>query len=546
MRKIRDVLRLKYEKGLSNRTIGSSLGIAHSTVGAYLRRAQKAGVEWPLPEDWDDGDLEEALFPPTAPSNVPRPLPDWGVVHRELSRHKGVTLRLLWLEYKTAHPDGFEYSRFCERYKAWRGELDVVLRQPYQGGEKGLVDHAGPAQPIVDLDTAEVREARVFVGTLGASNYTFVDLTWTRSLADWIRSHVRMFEFWGGVPELVIPDNEGAGVRSASLYEPDVNPTYHDLALHYGTTVLPTRPNAPRDKAKAEAAVQAVEREVMAPLRNHTFFSLAEGRKAYRDRLDRLNNRPFRKLEGSRQSLFEELDRPNLKPLPTKRFEFGTWKKARVHVDYHVQVENHYYSVPHPLRRKEVDVRVTDRTVEIFHKGQRMASHARSYRKGRHTTQPDHMPSHHRKHLEWSPERFIRWAGDVGPETAAFVAELLERRRHPEQGYRSCLGLMDLAKSYPPERMEAACHRARRIKGHSYRSVSSILQSNLDQEPLQREFPLPLPSRHEHVRGADYYRTAGTPDTTDTTDTKDTTNTVDTVDTVASTVSEASSQKEGD
>lgn len=507
MRKIRDVLRLKYEAGLSHRTIGTSLSISHSTVGAYLRRAEEAGVTWPLPDGWDDRDLEEALFPPTAPSNVPRPLPDWAALHRELSGHKGVTLRLLWLEYKTAHPDGFEYSRFCERYKAWREDLDVVLRQPYQGGEKALLDYAGPTQPIVDPHTGEIREARVFVGSLGASNHTFVDLTWTRGLADWIRSHMRMFEFWGGVPDLLIPDNEKAGVRSASRYEPDVNPTYHDLALHYGTTVLPARPYAPRDKAKAETAVQIVEREIMAPLRNHTFFGLVEGREAYLDRLHRLNHRPFQKLEGSRRSLFEELDRPNLKPLPTKPFEFGTWKKARVHLDYHIQVDRHYYSVPHGLRRKKVEVHLTDQTVEIFHKGRRVASHPRSHKKGRHTTHSDHMPPRHRGHLEWTPERFIRWAGEVGPETAAFVEELLERKDHPEQGYRSCLGLMDLARSYPAERMEAACHRARLIKAHSYRSVNSILQSNLDTEPLQREFSLPLPSHHKHVRGADYYRT---------------------------------------
>jgi transposase len=489
--------------------IGSSLSLSHSTVGDYVRRAKRAGVPWPLPEDWGDEHLEGALFPATAPSNVLRPLPDWPWVHRELSRQKGVTLRLLWLEYKTAHPDGFGYSRFCERYKAWREALDVVLRQPYQGGEKGLVDYAGPAQPIVDPKTGEIREARIFVGTLGASNYTFVDLTGTRSLPDWIRSHIRMFEFWGGVPELVIPDNEGAGVQSASLYEPDVNPTYHDLATHYGTTVLPTRPKAPRDKAKAEAAVQVVEREVMAPLRNHTFFSLGATREAYHDRLDRLNNRPFQKLEGSRRSLFEELDRPNLKPLPPERFEFGTWHKARVHLDYHVQVDNHYYSVPYVLTRKAVEARVTGQSVEIFYQGQRVASHARSHRKGRHTTDPSHMPPHHRAHLEWTPERFVRWAGKVGPEAALFVEELLKHKDHPEQGYRACLGLMKLARDYPAERMEAACRRARLINAFSYRSVNSILQSNLDQQPLQQEFPLPLPSTHEHVRGAAYYRTDG-------------------------------------
>ena len=298
-------------------------------------------------------------------------------------------------------------------------------------------------------------------------------------------------------------------MRSASRYEPDVNPTYQELAVHYETTVLPTRPHAPQDKAKVEAGVQAVEREVMAPLRDETFTSLAEARQGYAPLVERLNARPFQKLEGSRRGLFEELDRPNLKPLPASRYEVAQWQKRRVHIDYHVHVDGHYYSVPHTLAREEVEVRLTARTLEVFHQGRRVASHPRSHRKGRYTTRPEHMPAHHRGHLEWSPERFVRWASTVGPETASFAEELLERRAHPEQAYRACLGLMELAKSYPTERMEAACRRARLINAANYRSVKSILENHLDQRPVQTDFTISLPADHAHVRGADYYHTNG-------------------------------------
>ena len=506
MRKIREVLRQRYERGLSNRQIAESLRISHSTVGEYVRRASEAGLEWPLEEGLDDGRLEAMLFPQPPPSGAPRPVPDWSQVHRELRRHKGTTLQLLWLEYKQGEPDGYQYSQFCELYRQWRGRLDVVLRQPYTAGEKAFIDYAGPTLPIVDRDTGEVRSAQVFVAVLAASNYTFVDLTWSRSLADWVASHVRMFTFWGGVPELLIPDNEKSGVRRASRYEPDLNPTYHDLARHYGTSVLPTRPRAPRDKAKVEAGVQAVEREVLAPLRHHTFFTLADARDATAPRLEVLNTRPFQKLEGSRRSLFTEIERPALGPLPEVPYEYAEWQKARVNIDYHVQVAGHFYSVPHQLVRHGVEVRRTATMVEVFHKARRVAVHRRGKRKGAFTTDPAHMPASHRAHLEWSPSRLVRWAGTVGPKAQAFTQRLLESRPHPEQGYRSCLGLMRLARTYPAERVEAACARALAIGALSYRSVSSILKTGLDQQHVEGELQLRLPPTHEHVRGPDYYR----------------------------------------
>ena len=457
MRKIRDVLRLKYGLGRSHREIAAILRISHSTVGSYVRRAREAGVSWPLPDELDDARLEAALYPPTPPSRVRRPEPDWGRVHRELSRHKGMTLQLLWLEYREAHPDGYQYSRFCDRYREWRGRIDVVLRQVYRAGEKAFVDYAGPTVEVTDRRTGEIHEAKVFVGVLAASNHTFVDLTRTRSLPDWTASHVRMFEFWGGVPELVIPDNEKAAVRQASRYEPDVNRTYHDLVVHYGTAVLPARPRSPQDKAKVEAAVQNV------------------------------------------------VDRPALKPLPADRYEYAEWRKARVNIDYHIQVDGRFYSVPHALARREVEVRLGTTTIEIFHKHRRVAAHVRGRSKGGYTTVPAHMSAAHRAHLEWTPSRLVRWARKTGPETAAFARKLLETRRHPEQGYRSCLGLMRLARAYPAERMEAACRRALDIGAHSYKSVKTILSAGLDQADDGDQRSLSLPADHAHVRGPDYY-----------------------------------------
>ncbi len=505
MRKIRELLRLKYELGRSHREIAASLGIANSTVSGYVRRADAAGFSWPLPEGLDDAALEAELFPALPPSRVRRPEPDWGRVHRELQRHEGVTLQLLWPEYRAVHPNGYRYSWFCERHKAWRKQLDVVMRQVCRAGEKAFVDYAGPKFPVVDRSTGEERDAMVFVGVLGASDHTFVDVTRSRSLPDWTMSHVRMFEFRGGVPELVIPDNEKAGVREAGRYEPDLNPTYQELATHYGTTVLPTRPGRPRDKAKVEAAVQNVERRIMAPLRNQTFFSLGELRDAIAPLPAALNERPFQKTEGSRRSWFEDLDRPALKPLPAERYEYAEWRKARVNIDYHIRIAHAFYSVPHPLGRCEVDVRITAQTVEILHKHRRVAAHLRIHGKGGYVTEPSHMPAAHRAHAGWTPSRLIAWGRKTGPHAAAFIERLLESRPHPEQGYRSCLGLMKLLRAYSAERLEAACRRALDIGTLSCRSVKSILTTGLDQAGNEEQPTLSLPSEHAHIRGPEYY-----------------------------------------
>jgi transposase len=453
-----------------------------------------------------DAELESRLFP-SLKLSVARPLPDWGEVHRELKQRKktGVTLQLLWIEYKEREPEGLQYSQFCELYRRWRSKLDLVLRQQHALGEKGFVDYAGQTVPVIDRSTGEVRDAQVFVGVLGASNYTYAEASWTQELPAWIQAHVRMFEYFGGVPRLLVPDNLKAGVRSACYYEPDLNPTYHDLAVHYGTAVLPTRRQKPRDKAKVEAGVQVVERWILARLRKLSFFSLEELNQEIRRLLDWLNDRPFQKLEGSRRSLFESLERPALLPLPERPYEFARWKKARVNIDYHVVVENHYYSVPHTLVGEQVDVRLTASTVEILHSGRRIAAHARSHRKGGFTTEPGHRPKAHQKHVEWTPSRIIAWAEKTGPCTGELARRILESRPHPEQGYRACLGLMRLGEKYSAPRLEAACARALQIRGISYRSVKSILEKGLDRARLEEQRSLELPQDHEHVRGSAYY-----------------------------------------
>jgi len=504
MRKIREVLRLRAQ-GLSDREIARVVGGGRTTVARIRLRAEEVGLSWPLPEGLSDSALEALLYPPIPhPSIQPRAVPDWSHIHREL-RHPRVTLQLLWQEYKATHPEGYQYSRFCALFNAWKDTLDPVLRQEHKAGEKTFVDYAGQTVPVVDGETGEIREAQIFVGVLGASNYTFAEATWTQTLPDWIASHQRMFAFFGGVTSLLVPDNLASGVNRACRYDPELNPTYQDLATHYCTAVLPTRKAKPRDKAKVESAVLIVERWILAALRNHNFFSLAELNQEIARLLGVLNNRPFQKLDGTRRSLFESLDRPALKPLPATPYEYGKWKKLKVNVDYHVDVELHYYSVPHRLLRQRVDVRLTAATVEIFHDGQRVAAHPRSHRKGGFTTDPSHRPEAHQQHLEWTPSRIIRWAEKTGPHTGTLVRQIIEAKAHPEQGYRASLGVIRLGNHYSPERLEAACQRALAIGGVSYRSIQSILEHGLDRLPVEEQATLDLPQDHDNLRGSHYY-----------------------------------------
>lgn len=512
MRKIKEVLRL-HSLGLAQRQIARSCSLGQSTVSEYLKAAEAARLRWPEVADWDDARLAAALLPkPTRNVRASRqPEPDFASIHTELQQHKHLTLQLVWEEYRAQNPDGYRYSRFCELYQRWRRKQEVVLRQEHRAGEKLFVDYAGPTITVQNPATGEIREAQLFVAVLGASNYTYAEATWTQGLGDWIGSHIRAFEFLGGVSEIVVPDNLKSGVTKTCRYEPGVNLTYEEMAHHYGVAVVPARPRKPRDKAKVEAGVLLVERWVLAALRKRSFFSLGEVNEAIAELLVRLNARPFRKRDGSRQTLFETLDRPALKPLPTERYQYGEWKTARVNIDYHVEFDCHWYSVPYALTRLEVEIRATASTVEIFHKGIRVASHARSHAPHRHTTIHEHRPKAHQRHLEWTPSRIVEWSGKIGPATAQVVDRILASNRHPEQGFRSCLGVIRLGDKYPHARVEAAAHRAVALNVCSYQSLKAILENNLDGQALDPATDAQPPIDHPNLRGPDYYDSGNSP-----------------------------------
>jgi transposase len=504
MRKIKEVLRLKAE-GMSNRRIAQSCGVSRPTVAEYLNRASQAGLRWPLPNELNDATLEHQLFPdPPTPAQRDQTCPDWLYTNQELKR-KHVTLFLLWEEYRALHPKGYQYSWFCERYRQWSGTLDRVMRQDHRAGEKVFVDYAGHTIPIVNQQTGEIHEAQIFIAVLGASNYTYAEATWTQNLSDWIGSHQRALEFIGGVPEIIIPDNLKSGVTRAHLYDPDINPTYQEFASYHGVAVIPARVRRPKDKAKVEVGVQIVERWILAALRNHLFFSLADLNRSIRKLLERLNTRPFKKLPGSRRELFASLDQPALKPLPAMAYTYAEWKKVRVHIDYHVEIKGHYYSVPYQLIKKELDARITEHTVECFYKNKRAASHLRSYRKGGHTTVREHMPKAHQQYGDWSPGRLIQWAEKMGPSTTQTITAVLSSRHHPQQGYRACLGILRLSKSYGEDRLEAACGRALLLGTSRYKSIESILKHGLDNKPIPEQQDLNLPEDHDNIRGPSYY-----------------------------------------
>jgi transposase len=506
MRRIREVLRLKHQCGLSYGEIARSLGISKGSVANYLARAEAAGLTHEGASALDDGALLARLAP-RAHGLAQFEAPDFVRVHRELKR-KGVTLTLLWEEYcEAAQGVPYSRSRFFERYQAFVRTLRRSMRQTHVAGEKLFVDFAGQTVPVIDRESAEVRRAHVFVAVWGASNYTYAEATWRETSADWIGAHVNAFNHAGGVPALLVPDNPKALISQAHRYEPVPNRTYQALAEHYGCAILPARTYKPRDKAKVEAGVLLVERWILARLRHRRFFSLAELNAAIGALLEDLNGRAFQKLDGSRRSWFDTLERPALKPLPAIAFEYAQFKRARVsRLDYHVEFERHFYSVPHSLVGEEVELRVTRGTVEVLYRNRRIASHARSAHRGGYTTVPEHMPASHRAHARWTPQRLIEWARGIGPATESVVTYILQTKPHPEQGYRACLGMLALARTYGAARLEAACARAVHVGAKSRKSVASILGRSLDQQPLQPlihdEASLPA---HANVRGAKYY-----------------------------------------
>jgi len=510
MRKIKEIIRLKFGVGLSLRAIQQSLNVSYGTVSNYIRRAEQAGLGWPLPPDIDERTLGRLLFP-SAGSQGHQGFAelDYVSIYQEL-KSPLVTKFLLWQEYREHHPeDGYSYAQYCHRYLAWQQVQKPSMRQQHKAGEKLFIDYCGPTMDIVNPDTGEVRTAQLFVATWGASNYTYAEATWSQNQADFINAHVRAFEFFKGTPKIVVPDNLKSGVIKTHRYEPDINPAYQQMAEHYQVAIIPARPYRPKDKSKVEGAVLVVERWIMARLRHQTFFTLASLNQAIDLLLADLNDRPFKKLPGSRRSQFEQLDQPLLQPLPKHRYEYQHIKKARVHIDYHIDYEHHYYSVPYTLLKQEVEVHANAQSVVIYHQGARVAIHARSYRKGGHSTLPEHRPKAHQAMAEWSPKRFLGWAASIGSETRAVVEHILQEKRHPEQSYRRILALLSNAKKFSPERLNRACGRALLINSPTRTSVESILKQGLDQSDLadakmaqQTELGL---DDHENIRGESYY-----------------------------------------
>ena len=502
MRQIRQILRLARD-GVSAREMGRMLGVARSTIQDNLKRAKAAGLAWPLPAELGDEVLEERLFSRIGVKRGyrRRPEPDWPTLVCEMKR-PGVNLLVLWDEYRGVQPEGYSYSRFCDLFREFERRLSPVMRQEHLAGDKAFVDYSGKKIGIVDPQTGVVRDAEIFIAVLGASNYTYAEATWTQTLPDWIGAPVRMFRFFGGAPRLLVPDNLKSGVHKASFFDPEINQSYGRMAAHYGVGVLPARPRKPRDKAKVEAGVRFAQTWILGRLRQQTFFSLAEANQAIAGMLARLNDHVMRRLGVSRRHLFETIERPALTGLPETDHEFAEWAFARVSLDYHVEIAGFFYSVPHQLIRQQVDSRLTARMVEIFHRGKRVAVHQRRYGGRRHGTDPDHMPSAHRRYAEWTPDRFRRWGADIGPNTEGLIVSILANRPHPEQGFRTCLGVLRLFKDLDRARSETVAARAVAIGALNYQSIASIISAKLDRAPD------PEPQRvitHANLRGSDYF-----------------------------------------
>ncbi|MEA3346715.1 MAG: IS21 family transposase [Candidatus Auribacterota bacterium] len=506
MLKLREILRLALLHGMSERQISKSCSVSRSTAGKYKNLAENAGLTYEDVEKMDDLKLLKLLKSHRKKIRIEkRHHPDWNWIHQEL-RKKSVTLQLLWEEYKDISPDGYQRTQFYEHYRSWRKKLNVSMRQDHKAGEKMFVDFAGQTVKIADRLTGDTKEAEIFIAVLGASNYTYAEAVGSQDLFNWIEAHGRAFEYFGGITEIVIPDNLKSGVSKTCIYEPELNATYHEMAVHYGTTIIPARVRKPKDKAKAEIGVFVVERWILAALRNRTFFSLEELNQAIRELLEKLNNRKFKKLDGTRLSWFETIEKGVLKPLPQERYEISLWKMPTVNIDYHVEIEKHYYSVPYQLAGKKVAVRYTAKTVEIFiNTNNRVASHKRSYVPYKATTIIEHMPKAHQEHLKWTPTRIIKWAATVGESCAAAVDKIIATKDHPAQGYRSCLGILRMGNAYSNDRLEAACKRALAINGCSYSSIKSILKNGLDSQPMPQQNRDGIQINHENLRGGKYY-----------------------------------------
>lgn len=504
MRNLREILRQKLALKRSNREAARAVGVSASTVSTAASRVKVLGLTWDDVCRLDDAALDERMYGPPGGGRKDRPVPDLPYLHMEL-RRPGVTLQLLHVEYLEQNPTGYRYTTFCELYRGWCAQQRLSMRQVHIAGDKLFIDYSGKKPRVIDPETGEFVEVELFVAVLGASNYTYAEATRTQGVSDWIASNVRALDFFGGVPAAEVPDQLKSAVTVPCRYDPGIQKTYDEFATHYGTTILPARPYKPRDKAKVEVGVRIAQRWILARIRNQVFFSLAELNERIRELIDELNRYVMRGYGASRRDLFERLERPALQPLPDQPFQYAEWKKVQLNIDYHLEFDHHYYSALHRLRGQELWVRATGATVEIFHLGKRVAAYARSFARGRHTTRIEHMPVAHREQVEWTPSRIVSWAKTVGPNVALFAETIIQVRRHPQWGYRSCLGIFRLAKKYEANRVDAACARALTAGALSYRHVASILKHGLD-----RAAALDVSSRgpsivHGNVRGRDYY-----------------------------------------
>jgi transposase len=506
MRQLREVLRLRLHAKLSLRQIRDSLKLSLGAIQKVISKADELGLNWEAIEKLNDQQLIQQFYstPDTRQSSKFQ-LPDWVDLYKELKR-KGTTKYLLWEEYCQQYPDRhYSYSQYCILYQRWLKKQRRSMRQTHKAGEKLFVDYAGQTVPIVSHKTGEIRTAQIFVAVLGASNYTFCEATWSQKLPDWINSHVRAFEFIGGVPTIVVPDNLKSAVTKACRYDPELNPSYQQFAAHYGTALVPARPLKPKDKAKAEVGVQIIERWILARLRHHTFFSLSELNHCIKALLEEVNNKPFKQLKGTRQQWFDSIDRPALLPLPKQIYQYTDIKTVKVNIDYHIQYGDHFYSVPHHLVGEKIELHAKEYLIELFFHNKRITSHARKYYSGM-TTEPEHMPVKHEKHHQWTPGRLMNWAKDIGDEVLVWVKTVLNQRQHPEQAYRVCLGLLNLSRSYPAQRLNKACLIANKNSLYKLKHIKDILLSNQDQLVSDAKESLPtLPQDHENIRGPESF-----------------------------------------
>ncbi len=502
MRQLREILRLRLHAKLSMRQIRDSLRLSLGTIQKAVSKAEELDLHWDAIEKLDDQQLATQIYPTAdTASSSKKVVPDWLEVTREL-KQKGMTKQLLWEEYIQQYPNrSFSYPQYCLLYRSWLKKQKRSMRQIHKAGEKLFVDYAGQTVPIVSNSTGEIKTAQIFVAVLGASNYTFCEATWSQKLPDWINSHVRAFEFMGGVPTIVVPDNLKSAVTKACRYDPKLNPSYQQLAAHYGTALDPARPLKPKDKAKAEVGVQIIERWILARLRHHTFFSLSELNHCIKALLEEVNNKPFKQLKGTRQQWFESIDKPALLPLPKQVYQYTDIKTVKVNIDYHIQYDDHFYSVPHHLVGEKIELHAKEYLIELFFHNTRITSHARKYTSGM-TTVSEHMPIKHEKHHQWTPGRLMNWAKDIGDEVLFWIKTVINQKQHPEQAYRVCLGLLNLNRSYPSERLNKACAIANKKSLYRLQHIKDILSSNQDKLVTdEKELPPLLPQSHENIRG---------------------------------------------